>query len=569
MDNVKDAEEALAEAEAEYKDEYSDFMSQLRTRTLSMDDLEEVVEGEALAEAEAEFEDEYTDSRSPFRALVLSIARQFFCSCSVMMFPVLSLIYRTIKTELNIVNLSGSEVDIKNRNALIALEGDIMITAMIGFIIGGLLLRFMGRKYTIVLTNFLHVVLLSYTLSFGVQEHYPYHLSLANAFVREIGYMSFFIYLAEITSPKFRAFFMGFYVLNETIAKKIVFIAQDGRKVYEMFRDVTVITSLSFLLAIFTPETPFWLTLKGNPEKAEEIFTWIRAGYSDMDEFNQMLSTVEDYSGDKRILKRILSRTFIMGFIFSILVSIGTFNPGALMDVVLHDYYSKSDEPTENEKFEIDKINAQTFGNKYLIQDKINAVLIFLILNFVVPRKLLYFMSYSFGLLIIVVIRFKLGTLETLIHFSSYSLSTTSLGTAPLQNILAVEMYPTTLREIGLVATSVFRALHLHACNYFSHQPERWFPVQWISRSMNYITLYISLIGIPFLLIFMPETKNTNIYLLDQVKSGLYSVSRKDSPSVEAESEPRKDSPSVEAESEPRKDSSSGEAEIQPRKYSP
>ncbi|KAK7574372.1 hypothetical protein V9T40_011563 [Parthenolecanium corni] len=273
-----------------------------------MGDVEEVVEEGALSEADVEYENEHTDFKSQFRALALSIARQLYCSCSVMMFPVLGKIQLSVTNETPPI---GVDIDPNDEYAkideehfqLIVFNGGIMTPSMTGFIIGGILLRFIGRKYTIILTNFLHVVLLSYAYLSGVEKGYPYNLALANAFVRQMSYMSFFIYLAEITSPTFRAFFMGFYLLNENNAHTKVKTAQGEGKVNEMLRDMTVITSLSFLLAIFTPETPFWLTLNGNPNKAEEIFTWIRAGYSDMDEFNQMLSTVEDYSGDKRILK--------------------------------------------------------------------------------------------------------------------------------------------------------------------------------------------------------------------------------------------------------------------------
>ncbi|KAK7574369.1 hypothetical protein V9T40_011560 [Parthenolecanium corni] len=453
MDNVEDAEEALAEAEAEYKDEYSDFMSQLRTRTLStfkllanfyqelfpvtflvaseqtnclpgkaseqlpgifrpvlaqnyqscMGDVEEVVEKEALPEVDAEYEDEYTDFKSQFRALVLSTVRQLYCSCCVMIFPALGIIYRTLPTNVNIPYKHDPED---------------------------------------VFANLDHEHLVKFQFA---KTLYPYNLSLANAFVRDMSYMSFYIYLAEITSPTFRAFFMGFYVLNENIALKKFETAQTEGKVNEMFRDVTVITSLSFLLAIFTPETPFWLTLKGDPEKAEKIFTWIRAGYSDVDEFNQMLNTVEDYSGDKRILKRILSRTFIVGFIFSILVILCDINPCILMEIVLHDYYFKSAKETQEEVDEVAKI---------------------------------------------------------------------------IDEIMSHEMFPTTLREIGLVARSIFNVLFLYA-DRFGEKARINFTLRWISRSLVYAQFFISLIGIPLLLTFMPETKDTNIYELDQVISDL------------------------------------------------
>ncbi|KAK7574370.1 hypothetical protein V9T40_011561 [Parthenolecanium corni] len=488
-----------------------------------MGDVEEVVEKEAFPEVDAEYEDEYTDFKSQLRALVLSIARQLYCSCSVMMFPVLSQIYQHVKRETPPIEVDLDPDDKyfsidEEHFAFIVFDRGLLTPSITGFIIGGILLRFIGRKYTIILTNFLHVVLLSYAFLSGVEEFYPYNLSLVNVFVRNIGYMSFFIYLAEITSPTFRAFFMGFYVLNENIARIKVDTARNEGKVNKMFRNVTVITSLSFLLAIFTPETPFWLTLKGNPEKAEEIFTWIRAGYSDVDEFNQMLSTIEDYSGDKRILKRILSRTFIVGFIFSILVILCDINPCKLMEVVLHDNYLDYDTQTQDDIDNLALIIDEP--SKYFTRNKMNGVVFFLAFNFILPRKLFYVMSYSLGILIVVVIRYNLSSIETLMQFSSYCLMPPYLGTTALQHILAVEMFPTTLREIGLVARSIFNVFYLYADD-FSTSPDGYFPLRWINRPLYYAQFFISLIGIPVLLIFMPETKTTNIYELDQVISDL------------------------------------------------
>ncbi|KAK7574371.1 hypothetical protein V9T40_011562 [Parthenolecanium corni] len=487
-----------------------------------MGDVEDVVEEGALSEADVEFEDKYTDFKSQFRALVLSIARQLYCSCSVMMFPVLSQIYISVERETPPIDVDLDpdhkyyQYD-REHFAEIVFDRGLLTPSITGFIIGGILLRFIGRKYTIILTNFLHVVLLSYAFLSGVEEIYPYNLSFANAFVRQMGYMSFFIYLAEITSPTFRAFFMGFYVLNDNVAGIKVDTARNEGTVNEMLRDMTVITSLSFLLAIFTPETPFWLTLKGNPENAEEIFTWIRAGYSDMDEFNQMLSTVEDYSGDKRILKRILSQTFIMGFIFSILLILCGFNPCKLMEVVLHDNYSQETMTQQENK---DLYQIVTEQVKYLARNRMYGVVFFLVFNFILPRKLIYVMSYSLGILIVVVERYQLGSTDTLTQFSSYCLMPPYLGTTSLQHILAVEMFPTTLREIGLVARSIFNVFYLYAQD-FGTIPYEYFPLRWINLPLYYALFFISLIGIPFLLIFMPETKNTNIYELDKVISDL------------------------------------------------
>ncbi|KAK7573599.1 hypothetical protein V9T40_010790 [Parthenolecanium corni] len=166
----------------------------------------------------------------------------------------------------------------------------------------------------------------------------PSSAALIHIIVKDFGFVAFFVYLAEITSPPFRAFFMTFYSFNQVIIHGRLHDAVPRNRVNQMLRNSAMLTVVSFVLAIFIPETPFWLILKDDSEKAEEIFTWIRGGNSDATEFNQMLASSENIAS-KGIIAYLRSGTFFIGMIFSIFIVICSFNPTVLMEVVLYDFY--------------------------------------------------------------------------------------------------------------------------------------------------------------------------------------------------------------------------------------
>lgn len=263
-------------------------------------------------------------------------------------------------------------------------------------------------------------------------------MSLVHICVKDFGFVIFFIYLAEITSPTFRGFFFTLFSFNQVIMQETMETAVIEKKENQLLRNGVIITSLSFLLALFIPETPFWLASKGNLEKAEETFTWIRAGNSDATEFNQMLANI-DTIASKGTIAYITSATFFIGMVFSIFLVICGFNPASLMEAGLHDFYYAY---TGNMTYE-EYLEARNFIKAPLNQDIRHAFygqLIFLGFQFFIPRKLLYFVSYIFGVFIITFILLKLQTLEILLKLASFCSLSPALGITPLVMILPAEV---------------------------------------------------------------------------------------------------------------------------------
>ncbi|KAK7575976.1 hypothetical protein V9T40_012262 [Parthenolecanium corni] len=181
-------------------------------------------------------------------------------------------------------------------------------------------------------------------------------MSMIHSLLKEIGHVAFYIYLAEITSPKFRAFFMGLYYFYQASIDEEISAALDERRMNRMLRNCAVLATFTSVFAVFVPETPFWLALKSKSDKAEEIFTWIRAGNSGRSEFNQMLTQAKNIQS-KGVMKFIKSRTFAIAMIFTSFIVICAFNPCSVIEVIFNDsYFPEGSTPNEEQMSELNEV---------------------------------------------------------------------------------------------------------------------------------------------------------------------------------------------------------------------
>lgn len=265
-------------------------------------------------------------------------------------------------------------------------------------------------------------------------------MSMIHFLLREIGHVAFYIYLAEITSPKFRAFFMGLYYFYQASIDEEISAALGERRMNRMLRNCAVLATFTSVFAVFVPETPFWLALKSKSDKAEEIFTWIRAGNSGRSEFNQMLTQAKNIESE-RVMKFIKSRTFAIAMIFTIFIVICAFNPCYVMEVIFNDsYFPEGSTPEDEQISELNKV--MQAPDNYRQRNEFYGRLIFLMVQFAVPRKVILFVSYIFGVLIISAIKLTIGHADTylLSLFSSCCSLTPNLGMTQLLMILSVEV---------------------------------------------------------------------------------------------------------------------------------
>lgn len=119
------------------------------------------------------------------------------------------------------------------------------------------------------------------------------------------------VYVGEATEPRYRGFFLGALMLALSIG--ILFSHFLGT-VFS-WRTAALLNAIvpvvAFVLLIFAPESPSWLTKKGKLEKAERKFLWCR-GHSTQakDEVAAMLKRQMD-EGGSRSLKDLLKGRFL------------------------------------------------------------------------------------------------------------------------------------------------------------------------------------------------------------------------------------------------------------------
>lgn len=119
------------------------------------------------------------------------------------------------------------------------------------------------------------------------------------------------VYIGETTDPRYRGFFIAALVLAFSIGILLshllgTFFAWGTTALIN-----AVISIVGFVLLIFAPESPSWLTKKGRLEKAERKFLWCRGHSSKArDEVAAMLQRQID-EGEKGSFKEMLKGRFL------------------------------------------------------------------------------------------------------------------------------------------------------------------------------------------------------------------------------------------------------------------
>lgn len=85
------------------------------------------------------------------------------------------------------------------------------------------------------------------------------------------------------------------------------------------------------------------------------------------------------------------------------------------------------------------------------------------------------------------------------------------------------QIYPTALREIGVASTASLCLVSKYLSRVFYEEAQEGVPRKFVDREWNLFIFFASLIGMPFLLLFMPETKDINMYELNEFKLSLTS----------------------------------------------
>lgn len=122
--------------------------------------------------------------------------------------------------------------------------------------------------------------------------------------------VSIFVYVAEVTSPKWRAFIISLYFLIYQIAFFLGDVFADKLKICNFFCMATITTTL--VLSYLIPESPYWLVMADERFLAEQNFQYLRAGSSSPAEAGELFAKAEMDAADKRrgMMTNILSARF-------------------------------------------------------------------------------------------------------------------------------------------------------------------------------------------------------------------------------------------------------------------
>lgn len=107
-----------------------------------------------------------------------------------------------------------------------------------------------------------------------------------------------FVYVAEVASPKWRAFFISLYFLIYQVAYLLGDAFAGQPKIANFVCMAT--TTASLVLSFLVPESPYWLTLAGDRAAGQHSFQYLRPGAADAAEGRELLARADAGLAEKQ-----------------------------------------------------------------------------------------------------------------------------------------------------------------------------------------------------------------------------------------------------------------------------
>src|SRR5579863_773401 len=218
-----------------------------------------------------------------------------------------------------------------------SVAGYLLAGAAIGALFTGWLSNKFGRKKVLVLS----AVLFTVSVIFTILSH-TFNVFLMARFVTglAIGIASFVapLYLSEVAPYKIRGALIAMYQLMITVGILAMFLSNAALSFTESWRimlSVLLVPSLIMLIGTLTlPESPRWMALIGNMDKAREILNKIRSNKDEIEfELNEIGETTKVKSrGFSLLCKKYFLKVLVLGVLLQALQQFSGIN--ALM------YYS-------------------------------------------------------------------------------------------------------------------------------------------------------------------------------------------------------------------------------------
>lgn len=202
---------------------------------------------------------------------------------------------------------------------------------LIGILTSAILINYVGRKKSLVLTNLIFLVsVIIFITDPNVKVDFA---GLVMYYVgRRFLFVSADVFVAEMAEPRYRALIIGIHFFGYDCGHGIVAVLPENSKYPLVVALLIIIPSL--VLSLLASETPYWLALQGQSAEAEEIYRNLRGNNADEAEFEEMLAAAE-VDADRKMLglgPNVLNWEFFAPWILIIFMMLGVFNTCFLND---------------------------------------------------------------------------------------------------------------------------------------------------------------------------------------------------------------------------------------------
>ncbi|KAJ8923788.1 hypothetical protein NQ315_010370 [Exocentrus adspersus] len=160
--------------------------------------------------------------------------------------------------------------------------------ALVGGLCGGTAIEYLGRKWTILLTNTLFLT--AWTVNYFAQNYtYLYASRVISGASVGIASLTLPVYLAETIQPEVRGTLGLLPTAFGNIGILVCFLFGTMYQ-WKILALIGAILSIPFFMLIwFIPETPRYLIAKGKEEQSRESLQWLRGSKTDIDkEFHEL-----------------------------------------------------------------------------------------------------------------------------------------------------------------------------------------------------------------------------------------------------------------------------------------
>lgn len=203
---------------------------------------------------------------------------------------------------------------------------------LIGIFSSAILINNVGRKKSLVLTNLIFLVsVVIFITDPSVKVDFA---GLVIYYVgRRFLFVSADVFVAEMAEPRYRALIIGIHFFGYDCGHGVVAAVLPERSRFPLVVALLIIIP-SLVLSLLATETPYWLALQGEPDRAEQIYRSLRGSNADEAEFEEMLAAAE-VDADRKMLgvgPNVFTWEFFAPWMLVIFMMLGVFNTCFLND---------------------------------------------------------------------------------------------------------------------------------------------------------------------------------------------------------------------------------------------